>query len=395
MSRGAESPPARPHHARIASGVAPETTPARAMQGKQTMHFGVYSLGQEVVMLYRLSRAGLTSGKGATAFRLRTRGVTIFLDTWLDKPDVMSSYLAVDDVTEADYIFISHAHLDHLPGADRIAIKTGAIVIANCEAINCLRDAGVPEEQLFPVQGGERIPLFTSEIRIKTKEYESMRNPGFPGAPPMPAELSVHVWPSLHCLMPQDHPEVIDTATVYTGAASPYSCTLDITSGMKYGLLRIGDWLPAEKLTPGHRSFIRYVEDRKRNVFSHCDGGQLMFNFLVPTAAGDTKALLWSAHLGGYEAVLRAMQPKPDTAILGIAGRANLDGRPFVGSAAEFASRQVGWLGNPAQVIWCLHDETCIPPYKIDTDAATVAVEKSGKTKVLPLKHAEMVSLGL
>lgn len=51
-------------------------------------------------------------GPGATTFRLRTRGVTIFLDTWLDKPSVMPKYLAVDDVTEADYIFISHAHFD-------------------------------------------------------------------------------------------------------------------------------------------------------------------------------------------------------------------------------------------------------------------------------------------
>lgn len=132
---------------------------------------------------------------------------------------------------------------------------------------------------------------------------------------------------------------------------------------MKYGLLKIGEWLPAEKLTPGHRSFIRYLGDRKRNVFSHCDGGQLMFNFLVPTDTSETKALLWSAHLGGYEAVLRDMQPKPDIAILGIAilsiaGRANLNGRPFDGSAAEFASRQVEWFGKPSQVVWCLHDES-------------------------------------
>ncbi|KAK6859482.1 hypothetical protein PG995_003118 [Apiospora arundinis] len=324
---------------------------------------------------------------GATTFRLRTRGVTIFLDTWLDKPDVMTSHLAVDDPI-AVLTYCNSA----FRGADRIAIKTGAILIANCEAINCLRDAGVPEEQLFPVQGGERIPLFTREIRDRAKDDASMRRPGFPGAPPMPADgleaLSVHVWPSLHCLMPQDHPETIDTATVYTGAASPYSCTLDITFGMKYGLLKIGEIMPAEKLTPGHHSFIRYVEDRKRNVFSHCDGGQLMFNFIMPTETGETKALLWSAHLGGYEAILKDMEPKPDIAILGIAGRANFNGRPFDGSAAEFASRQVEWLGSPSQVIWCLHDET------IDTTAATSAVEKNGKSKVLDLKHAEVVQLG-
>ncbi|KAK0383196.1 hypothetical protein NLU13_9109 [Sarocladium strictum] len=331
---------------------------------------------------------------GATTFRLRTRGVTIFLDTWLDKPKILPQYLAVDDVDEADYIFISHAHFDHLPGADRIAIKTGAIVVANNEAINLLRQAGVPDEQLLPVQGGERIPLFTRETREKAKSDSSIAAPGFPGAPTRPlhtlAALSVDVWPSLHCFMPEDHPEVVDTATVYKGTASPYSCTLDITMGMKYGLLRIGDLMPPEKLTPGHRSFIEYVNDRKTNVFSHCDGGQLMFNFVV-----GSKALLWSAHLGGYEGVLRSMQPKPDIAIMAIAGRANLDGRPFDGSAAQFAAMKVDWLGCPAQVVWCLHDEACIPPWRIETAAATEAVEANGKTKVLTLDPAKSVVLDL
>ncbi|VZH92554.1 unnamed protein product [Fusarium fujikuroi] len=349
---------------------------------------------------------------GATTFRLRTRGVTIFLDTWLDRPSILKTYLPVDDVEEADYIFISHAHFDHLPGADRIAIKTGAIVIANNEAINLLREAGVPEQQLLPVQGGERIPLFTRETWNKANSDPSLLCPAPPGAPRRPldelAALSVDVWPSLHCIMPADHPEVIDTATVYKGSASPYSCTLDITIGMKYGLLKIGELLPPEKLTPGHRSFIEYVSDRKRNVFSHSDGGQLMFNFVI-----GEKALLWSAHLGGYEGILRDLQPKPDIAILAIAGRANLNGRPYDGSAAEFAALKVGWLGNPSQVIWCLHDEAyvvlpkqmlngrplinrrCIPPWRIKTEAATKAVEANGKTKVLAMDFVEPLTLNI
>lgn len=49
---------------------------------------------------------------GATTFRLKTNGLTIFLDTWLERPSNIKSYLAIDDVTECDYIFISHAHFD-------------------------------------------------------------------------------------------------------------------------------------------------------------------------------------------------------------------------------------------------------------------------------------------
>lgn len=239
---------------------------------------------------------------------------------------------------------IRHAlTIPSLPGADRIAINTGATVIANGEAINCLRQAGVPEDQLLPVAGGERIPLFTREVRNEAKANAALRAPGVPGAPTFPihslAALSVEVWPSLHCLMPQGHPEIIDTGTVYTGAATPFTCTLDITLGMKYGLLRLDELVPVEKQSEGQRSFIEYAKDRKRNVFSHCDGGQLMFNFLI----GD-KALLWSAHLGGYESILKDLNPKPEVAILGIAGRANLNGKPFDGSAAEFAVKEIQWL---------------------------------------------------
>jgi len=132
--------------------------------------------------------------------------------------------LTIDEVDHVDYIFISHAHFDHLPGCDRLAKRTGAIVIANGEAINVLRTAGVPEEQLLPVAGGERVPLFTKEIREAALRGEGPLAPGPPGAPALPdssiAVMAVHAvsmqhltkkhirvlivrkWPSLHCLLP-------------------------------------------------------------------------------------------------------------------------------------------------------------------------------------------------
>ena len=38
---------------------------------------------------------------------------------------------------------------------------------------------------------------------------------------------------------------------------------------------------------------------------------------------------------------------------------------------------------------------SCIPPYRIDTLAATAAVEKATESKVLHLKHAEVCRLNL
>lgn len=247
-----------------------------------------------------------------------------------------------------------------LPGADQIAIKTGAIVIANCEAINCLRKAGVPEEQLLPVSGGERVPLFTRDIRNKAVAGEvALAQGGPPGAPVRPdpslASFTVHVWPSLHCLMPGNHdeiPEIFDTGKVYIGEASPFECTLDITRGMRYGLLRLKDLVPEQHMDEKMRCFADWAEDRKSNVMSDCDGGQLMFNILL----GDS-SILFNAHLGAYEGIVRSLEPKPDIAVLGIAGRANLNGRPYNGSGAMFAKSLSQWLGEPERIIWCLHDD--------------------------------------
>ncbi|KAJ4186450.1 hypothetical protein NW767_008763 [Fusarium falciforme] len=278
-----------------------------------------------------------------------------------------------------------------LPGADRIAKKTGAIVIANGEAINVLRDANVPEEQLIPVAGGERIPLFLKTDRDRASAGETEAAPGVPGAPLRPhdrfAVMSVHVWPSLHCFMPgeQGHPpEIIDTLAEYTGEASSYTCTIDITNGMKYGLLRLGEIVPEEHKDPSIISMIEYVNDRERHVFSHFDGGQLAFNFLIHPG----KTLFWSAHMGAYEGVIKRLEPKPDIAILAIAGRANLDGRPFDGSAADFIVKKIDWLGQPKTVIWCLHDESPIRPYRVDTTGAEKKVHSETRSRIQHLDFA-------
>lgn len=65
----------------------------------------------------------------------------------------------------------------------------------------------------------------------------------------------------------------------------------------------------------------------------------------------------WNGHLGGYEGVLKEMDSKPDVAILAVAGRANLDGRPYDGSAAEFIKKQLDWIEQPETVIWSLYDQ--------------------------------------
>lgn len=259
-----------------------------------------------------------------------------------------------------------------------------------------MRGAGVPENQLIAISGGERIPLFTRAIRDKvTKSAPSMGQGSTPGpaGPPQPdaedAVVTLHAWPSLHCLMPLgpggDHLEFIDTGAIFRGAAS-HSCTLDITRALTYGL---GSLVKRPQLPPqlpnDLKVLVEYMKDRNNNQYSNFDGGQLMYNFLI-----GNKTLLWSGHLGAYEGIVANLEPKPDFAILAIAGRANLNGKPFDGSASEFAVRKIKWLHEPQRAVWCLHDQSPLKPYYIDTKAATNLVHKETKTRILDLNPAEV-----
>jgi len=154
---------------------------------------------------------------------------------------------------------------------------------------------------------------------------------------------------------------------------------------MKYGLLKIGEHMPRDAMDAGMRSFVDYIEGPAQGCMSHFDGGQLMFNFLL----GEQKTLMWSGHLGGYDGILKAIEPKPNVLIQAIAGRANLNGRPFDGSAAQFATSVSQWLGEPEMVIWCLHDDSPIKPWTVDVTPATKLVEEQTRSKVISLEPGE------
>jgi hypothetical protein len=280
-----------------------------------------------------------------------------------------------------------------LPGADRLAKRTGATIVANGEAIRVMRDAGVPDNQLLAVSGGERISLFTAAQRKKAIDNAPPPRPGPPQGPPGPpvpplseAVITVHAWPALHALLPpgdhRDFPETIDTGFVYTGDPT-MGCTLDITRNLTYGLgglIKLPQLHP--QIPPQMRPFLEYMRDTDLNKYSYFDGGQIMFNFLL-----GSKTLLWSGHLGGYQGVFEHLEPQPDVAILAIAARANHNGRPFDGSAADYAEKLVKWIGMPPKVIWCLHDEGALNPKFIDTKAATERINSKTSSKVWELEH--------
>jgi len=95
---------------------------------------------------------------GTATFRVRHGGLNLFFDGYLDRlPGLDPVGLRVADVDRADFVFISHAHFDHLYGVAPIARSTGATVVASPESARILRQDGIPDEQLLMVTGGETV----------------------------------------------------------------------------------------------------------------------------------------------------------------------------------------------------------------------------------------------
>ena len=72
-----------------------------------------------------------------TTFRMRTAGLAIFLDAYIDRADNAAGpqpRQPAEDVGECDWIVIGHAHFDHLYGAERIMANT-ATLIGSCESV--------------------------------------------------------------------------------------------------------------------------------------------------------------------------------------------------------------------------------------------------------------------
>src|SRR5262245_40912218 len=103
---------------------------------------------------------------GCATFRLRTAGLTVFLDAYIDRAEgAAGPGLTADDIDECDWILVGHSHFDHLYGAERIARRTGATIVGSYETVRLMSQAGIPDHQMIPVAGGETVAL-SDDVRV-------------------------------------------------------------------------------------------------------------------------------------------------------------------------------------------------------------------------------------
>ena len=125
---------------------------------------------------------------GTAGWEITDGDITVLIDPYISRfklgtgagisPDdkratVKRSDIAVSDtalidslITKADFILVHHSHFDHLADVPYIAKKTGAKVIGTETTCNILRAYGIPNEQLYPVKGGEDYQFNNFAIKV-------------------------------------------------------------------------------------------------------------------------------------------------------------------------------------------------------------------------------------
>jgi L-ascorbate metabolism protein UlaG (beta-lactamase superfamily) len=284
---------------------------------------------------------------GTATFRLRTEGLDLFFDAYLDRlPGLEPVGLTTAAVAKADFIFVSHAHFDHLYGVDAVARRTGATVVASPESARCLRVRGVPEERLLVVTGGE-----TVHCGPKTK---------------------VRVLPALHaCLFA---PNEVDSALPCLG---DLGVSAQERAEKVKGLFALMDSVPA----PMGPALVAMNDACSRH-----DGGNLAYLLQFPAGS-----VLVCGSAGYWSGIFRGL--RPDVALLALAGRPNVDGEPFQGSTAQYALEQVQLLGA-GRVAFCHHDPLFPGFPGVDIGAAAAALRVPGApTDYFEMEYATPVTL--
>jgi L-ascorbate metabolism protein UlaG (beta-lactamase superfamily) len=281
---------------------------------------------------------------GCATYRMRTSGLTIFLDAYIDRVEgAAGTGLTADDVDEADWIVVGHSHFDHLWGAERIAARTGAMIIGSHESVRVMEAQGIPVDRMIPVAGGETIDLGRG--------------------------VTVAVYPSQHSCV-WSHRQMAQPGEVCIG-------DLGVTHQDRQARF-------AELMA--HFGSLGDAVQQHLTVSAQGargDGGAFVYLFETPDGS-----LLYQDTSGHWSGVLRDL--RPEVAILAAAGRGNIDGQPIQGSLAQFVARQADLL-RPRTVILTHHDDW-LPGFSVATDVEPIRDELARvapRTQLLELGYLD------
>ena len=111
---------------------------------------------------------------GHSCFSVLANGKNILFDPNIS-PNKLSTAINVDEI-KADYIFISHAHYDHIMDAARIANNTGAKVLGNFEIYSWFNENGIVNS--LPINPGGQWSFDFGIVKCVVAQHSSSFSDG-------------------------------------------------------------------------------------------------------------------------------------------------------------------------------------------------------------------------
>ncbi|MCC2547122.1 metal-dependent hydrolase [Hymenobacter sp. BT175] len=99
---------------------------------------------------------------GHSCFLLETGGSKVLFDPFI-RPNPLAKDVDVDAI-EADYIFLSHGHGDHVADAVEIGLRTGAELLGMVELLSWFTDKGLKTTYQMNLGGTARLPFGTVKL---------------------------------------------------------------------------------------------------------------------------------------------------------------------------------------------------------------------------------------
>lgn len=106
---------------------------------------------------------------GHACFSVFANGKHLLFDPFIT-PNDLAKHINIDEI-KADYIFISHAHYDHIFDVERIAKNTGAKVLGNFEIYNWLLKNGI--ENAHPINPGGKFDFDFGRVKCVIAQHPS------------------------------------------------------------------------------------------------------------------------------------------------------------------------------------------------------------------------------
>jgi len=119
---------------------------------------------------------------GHSAFKFESQnGKIIYVDPFLtDNPSTPDELSKVEN---ADYIFLTHGHDDHVGDTLEIANNTGCQVVGMLELIELLKKDGLSEDQAVPFNKGGTVHFDDFSVTMVSANHSSSYNGQYAGDP--------------------------------------------------------------------------------------------------------------------------------------------------------------------------------------------------------------------